>query len=97
MEIPSLTVEETPEVLNTTQPKIYPTQNKVPETHVSTHFMHEGYFLTCNMHETLFPCLNHDWFVHREIAYACFEEIGIIYVYDMHVTRIHASNMLLST
>ena len=67
--------------------------------HVSEHFMYihamEATFLhviQC-MHETLLPCMNHDWFMHGEIKrvkHACFKEIGIIYAYNMHVTCIHA-------
>ena len=50
--------------------------------------MHGGYLLVCNMHETLLPCMNHDWFMHREIKHTCFKEIGIIHAYNMHLTGI---------
>ena len=61
--------------------------------HISAHFMHGSYFLACNKHETLLTCMNHDWFMHRNktgVKRACFKEIGIIYVYNMRVTGIHA-------
>ena len=48
--------------------KSIPTRNGALETcmfqHISCMFMYESYFLACNMHETLLPCMNHDWFMH---------------------------------
>ena len=38
--------------------------------YASAHFMHESYFLACNMHETLLPCMNHGWFMYGEMKQA---------------------------
>ena len=44
------------------------------------------------IYETLLPCMNHDWFRHREIKHASnMQETGIIYVHTIITCMWHVS------